>query len=197
MNRFEGLPAHNFGFNSSAVKFMQDAYLALEKLTNLAGNCILEGCAVTSNDRIKQVSAGWIILNGELLYFAGGAINASEAGLRRKQTITEVQVEGAGGTGTRTEVRIEAELFAIVMSPELSEEQNYIQLYVFASNTGNWGLVNLQRFVETSVSTLTNRVNTAVSNINTLVGRIEALTSRVEALESRIGGGVIISEPQM
>jgi len=54
------------------IKELQDTYMeAINALTRLAGNnCIVSGCTESAGG---MIAAGWVILNGELLPFKGGA----------------------------------------------------------------------------------------------------------------------------
>jgi microcystin-dependent protein len=64
------------GFTQDAAKFMQDAYSASIAALGgaIADNAILSGCVPDNNGNI---SAGFIVLNGEVLPFAGGLLLAN------------------------------------------------------------------------------------------------------------------------
>ncbi|MDR2926903.1 MAG: hypothetical protein LBV41_01680 [Cytophagaceae bacterium] len=97
MNRFENLPQQNFAFTSDAVKFMQDAYGAFAQLARLAGpNCIISGCVLEN----KTISSGWIVLNGELLYFPGMVYDGKRLWAQKKTVTNVVNVAGASRTQT-------------------------------------------------------------------------------------------------
>lgn len=107
MNRIENLPQYDFAFSAHAVKFMQDAYSALEQLAKLGGeNYIISGCDRVSTGNV--FNTGWIVLDGEVLYFVGGNYSAitGELYVRVKETTTTITVRDA----SRTEKVREAEL---------------------------------------------------------------------------------------
>lgn len=89
----------NFPLTTDALRFMQDAYSALEQLGKLGGdNYILTGCTVTGS----SASAGWMVIGGKLVPFAGGSIQINVRLVTSADTITV-------GTGTRDETVLTAE----------------------------------------------------------------------------------------
>jgi hypothetical protein len=68
MNRAEFLQTGGFPVDLNTLDFIQNSYTDLQKIAFLAGGdkpCILTGCLTTGS----TVSAGWVIVEGELLPF--------------------------------------------------------------------------------------------------------------------------------
>lgn len=86
------------------LAFMQAAYTAIEKLCGLGGdNYILTGCTVTGT----SASAGWMVLSGKLMPFAGGSVQANVRIVRTEEVYivdgwseTEIIYHAEFGTST-------------------------------------------------------------------------------------------------
>ncbi len=69
MNSIDILKYPQFPMSSETLDFMQQMMLMVTKLTNLGGvNYILSGCEEIGNN----VNLGFVVINGEILPFAGG-----------------------------------------------------------------------------------------------------------------------------
>lgn len=88
---------NDFPLTTTVLGFMQASYKMLELLTNIAGpNFVLSGC-----DGYNPVTAGIVVVNGEIMPFEGGA---------RQDYVKVVTdyplVELQGGSYTKTEKRL-------------------------------------------------------------------------------------------
>jgi len=73
MNSIDFLKYTEFPVSAETYAFMQDMIRLVGRLASLAGNnCILSGCT----DSGATVSAGYVIINGEILPFVGGTKTA-------------------------------------------------------------------------------------------------------------------------
>ncbi len=89
---------NNFPLTSSVLGFLQSAAQMLEKLTSLVGgNYIISGCVTTGG----SVSSGYVVVNGELMYFGGGSLQTY---VRVETTETPITVQDA--TYTKTEKQL-------------------------------------------------------------------------------------------
>lgn len=99
MNTLALANKQNFPLTTDALRFMQEAYAALEQLTKLGGdNYILSGCVVTGS----SASSGWMVIGGKLVPFAGGSIQTNVQIITTTSTVVV-------GTGTRDETVYSAE----------------------------------------------------------------------------------------
>lgn len=107
MNTLNLTGQRDFALSTDALKFMQDAYSAFEKLAALGGtDFIVSGCAVNGT----SVSPGWMVLAGKLVYFGGGSISTYVKIVTTTQTITI-------GTLSREQTTYTAEFSASSGSP--------------------------------------------------------------------------------
>ena len=86
MNSIDFLKYTEFPVSAETYNFMQDMIALVAKLSSIAGNnCILSGCI----DAGSTVSSGYVVINGEILPFAGGAKSTY---VIVEETKTDVQV---------------------------------------------------------------------------------------------------------
>lgn len=90
---YTGWPSGNFPLSTEGLDFIQNQILLSAILANMAGgNCILSGCAVSGT----TVAAGYMVLNGEVLPFAGGTLQAS---VRVRETASDITAGSITYTG--------------------------------------------------------------------------------------------------
>lgn len=71
MNRIDAQQSGGFPLETDTLDFLQNSFTALQSLVALGGdNFIVSGCQVQANN----VSAGWVVINGELLPFKAGLL---------------------------------------------------------------------------------------------------------------------------
>jgi hypothetical protein len=100
MNTIDLDGKRDFPFTTNVLKFMQDATAILEKMAAFGGdNFILSGCDVNgANSR----SSGFLVLNGLVMPFLGGTVQAT---IKIVKTDTQITV----AEGTRDETVYHAE----------------------------------------------------------------------------------------
>jgi microcystin-dependent protein len=82
---YTGRAQRNFPLSTEGLDFMQRLSLLAGEYTNAAGgNYILSGCVVSGNN----VSSGTVIIDGELLPFAGGALQTKIRIVEVKENVT-------------------------------------------------------------------------------------------------------------
>lgn len=90
---------NNFPLTTTVLGFLQTSAALIEKLAALVGGSyVLSGCVLTGG----SVSAGYVVVNGEIMSFAGGSLQTY---VRVISTDTVVTVNDA--TYTRTEKHLE------------------------------------------------------------------------------------------
>lgn len=98
--------AQDFALTTDALNFMQNSYKALESLALLGGeNYILSGCKVTGS----SVASGIVVINGKIMPFEGGTIQADVKVVKTTSTVT------VGGT-SREEITYKAQ-FGTSLNP--------------------------------------------------------------------------------
>lgn len=96
---YTGWSLNNFPLSTGGLDFIQTQILLAGMLAKMAGgNYILSGCTVSGT----TVAAGYMILNGEVLPFAGGTLQSTVCVKEVSSDITAGSVTYSGAYKTRT-----------------------------------------------------------------------------------------------
>ncbi len=169
MNKLTLENKRDFPLSTNALKFMQNAYLMLEKLAAIGGdNYIVSGCVLTGG----SVSAGYMVLNGQLMPFKAGSKTANVQIVETKTTVT---VEAA----TREEVSYHAE-FGLSSDPAKNVAWDSIKSFD--------ALVSVTERLKTAETTIDGH-GTTLTEILAGLATIEAFYKSIDITEVACKGG--------